>query len=59
MLTLGAVLAHKENRPDAFDVEVAKDRKRRARERRKEREQVLRDCGLVKVKGTLGGTYWE
>ena len=27
--------------------------------RRREREQVLRDLGLVKVKGALGGTYWE
>ena len=26
---------------------------------RREREQVLRDSGLVKVKGALGGTYWE
>jgi uncharacterized Zn finger protein (UPF0148 family) len=22
-------------------------------------EQMLRDCGLVKVRGALGGTYWE
>ena len=33
-------------------------RKAKARARR-EREQVLRDCGLVKVKSALGGTYWE
>jgi hypothetical protein len=26
---------------------------------KKEREQALRDCGLTKVKGALGGTYWE
>lgn len=26
---------------------------------RKAREQVMRDCGLIKVKGALGGTYWE
>ena len=26
---------------------------------RQDREQVLRDCGLVKVRGALGGTYWE
>lgn len=30
-----------------------------ARENRKAREQAYRSCGLVKVKGTLGGTYWE
>lgn len=26
---------------------------------RQEREQALRDCGLVKARGALGGTYWE
>ncbi len=25
----------------------------------RERDQMLRDCGLVKVRGNLGGTYWE
>jgi uncharacterized Zn finger protein (UPF0148 family) len=34
--------------------------KRAARNKaRREREQVLRDCGMVKVRGALGGTYWE
>lgn len=32
---------------------------RRANMARKERDQAMRDCGLVKVKGNLGGTYWE
>ncbi|MGD0768111.1 MAG: hypothetical protein ABSB42_07950 [Tepidisphaeraceae bacterium] len=27
--------------------------------RRRERDQVLRDLGLTKVRGALGGTYWE
>jgi hypothetical protein len=26
---------------------------------RKARDQAYRDCGLVKVHGGLGGTYWE
>lgn len=26
---------------------------------RKDREEVYRDLGLVKVKGQLGGQYWE
>ena len=26
---------------------------------RKERDQAMRDLGLTKVKGALGGTYWE
>ena len=35
-------------------------RKRLARNRaRRERDQAYRDCGLVKVRGALGGTYWE
>jgi len=31
----------------------------RASASRKAREQAYKDCGLVKVKGALGGTYWE
>lgn len=26
---------------------------------RRERNQAMRDLGLVKVRGALGGTYWE
>jgi len=34
--------------------------KRAARNKaRRERDQVMRDCGLVKVRGAMGGTYWE
>lgn len=32
---------------------------RPAKLRRKERESILSDLGLVKVRGALGGTYWE
>jgi hypothetical protein len=39
---------------------IAKARRNaRARANRKARDQVMRDCGLVKVRGALGGTYWE
>jgi len=31
----------------------------RAKVTRKAKEQAYKDCGLVKVKGALGGTYWE
>ena len=31
----------------------------RARANRKARESALESCGLVKVRGALGGTYWE
>jgi hypothetical protein len=27
--------------------------------RRKDRDQAMRDLGLIKVRGALGGTYWE
>lgn len=30
-----------------------------ARLRKSERESILRDLGLIKVRGALGGTYWE
>ncbi|MDQ1291959.1 MAG: hypothetical protein QG615_1769 [Nitrospirota bacterium] len=29
------------------------------REARKARDEAYRSCGLVKVRGALGGTYWE
>ena len=35
------------------------ERNKRARENRKLRESACRAAGLVKVKGALGGTYWE
>lgn len=34
-------------------------KKARRRAQRREREAVMRSLGLVKVKGALGGTYWE
>jgi hypothetical protein len=42
---------------------TAEDKKIAARKRaaanRKAREQVMKDCGLIKVRGALGGIYWE
>jgi hypothetical protein len=32
---------------------------RKTKRRRSERDAVMRSLGLVKVKGALGGTYWE
>ena len=40
----------------ARKVHEASIRKNRAR---RERDQAMRDLGLVKVRGNLGGTYWE
>ena len=39
------------------DADFAKARRRK--EQRKDRDDVLRSLGLVKVKGAMGGTYWE
>ena len=50
------------NQPAQLDNDAI-ERKRlsriRANNNRKAREQVMRDCGLVKVHGALGGIYWE
>lgn len=37
---------------------LAQRRKQTARAKR-EREQAMRDLGLVKVRGAMGGVYWE
>jgi len=34
----------------------ANDRKNKSR---RDKDQAMRDIGMVKVKGALGGTYWE
>ena len=34
-------------------------KRRRANAHRRANDQAMRDCGLVKVRGELGGTYWE
>lgn len=31
----------------------------RAKRARKAKDEAYRSCGLVKVRGALGGTYWE
>ncbi len=36
-----------------------RDRRRKVRARRRERADVLQSLGLVKVRGAMGGTYWE
>ncbi len=36
-----------------------RERNRKAYAAHKGREQAMRDCGLVKVRGALGGVYWE
>lgn len=43
---------------EMMEQETTKQRERRKAKRRA-REQAMRDCGLVKVRGALGGIYWE
>jgi hypothetical protein len=43
--------------PRATDLGCFKNLRRNAR--RRERDQAMRDLGLIKVRGALGGTYWE
>jgi uncharacterized Zn finger protein (UPF0148 family) len=43
---------------DLIDARRGRKLKARAAARR-ERESLLRDMGLVKVRGAMGGTYWE
>lgn len=45
---------------DAVLLEVARLRRNKAqRIARRSRDQAMRDLGMVKVRGALGGTYWE
>lgn len=45
--------------PDSCEQCKARRKTRRANLNRRDREDVLRSCGLVKVRGALGGVYWE
>ncbi len=47
-----------ENRCESCEVKVV-NRRAKANAARRTREAVLRSVGLVKVRGALGGTYWE
>jgi uncharacterized Zn finger protein (UPF0148 family) len=46
-----------ENECVSCDAKVRKSAKRR--QARKEKAALMASLGLVKVKGALGGTYWE
>ena len=45
--------------PDCEHNAQSKAKRARARANRKAREYALESCGLVKVRGALGGVYWE
>jgi len=46
-----------QKQPEIRNADEIKRQKRN--QQRKAREQALRDMGLVKVRGNLGGNYWE
>ncbi len=50
-----------ENRcPSCEELEVkTKAKRERAKQQRRARDAAMRSCGLVKVRGAMGGTYWE
>lgn len=56
--TCGDEIATRDGDNHCLSCEDGKKRKL-AKQRRKEREDALRSCGLVKVRGAMGGTYWE
>ena len=38
---------------------LAEVKRLRHNKSRRERDQAMRDIGMTKVRGALGGTYWE
>jgi hypothetical protein len=48
------------NQPDHNDRELIEAaRRKRRREMRRARVEAMRDLGLVRVRGSHGGIYWE
>lgn len=47
-----------ENRCNSCE-EASNQKKKRATINRKARAQALESLGMVKVRGAMGGTYWE
>lgn len=45
--------------PSCDDADPAELKRLRRNRQRRERDAALRSIGLVKVRGALGGTYWE
>lgn len=45
--------------PDCDKAEADGKRRAKANERRRARDAAMRSLGLVKVRGAMGGTYWE
>jgi hypothetical protein len=48
-----------EEMPSTKEIDPQVAKRKKANLRRKEREDAMRSLGLKKVKGSMGGTYWE
>jgi len=46
-------------RQDVLDEKRETQNRERRNALRRARDQAMRDLGMVKVRGALGGTYWE
>jgi len=48
-----------ENKCEKCDDSPARAKRAKARANRRARESVMRSLGLTKVRGAMGGVYWE
>jgi len=55
----GEEICGKDGENFCSDCEQKKKKRDKTNAARRAREAALRSVGLVKVKGALGGTYWE
>lgn len=54
-MTKGDFAVHAKTCPEC----LARRKTAKANINRRMREDVMRSCGLTKVRGAMGGTYWE
>jgi len=57
--TCGDEISGKDGENKCQECENSNKKKKDAAKRRRERDDEMRGLGLVKVRGPMGGTYWE
>ena len=57
--TCGTEIATRDGENNCSKCENKTIKKKETARRRRERDTLMRSMGLIKVKGALGGTYWE
>lgn len=55
----GEEIATKDGENRCPKCEDGATKRKEAAKRRKERDDVMRSLGMKKVRGAMGGTYWE